>query len=64
MNRFKENLKELRKETGLTQKSLGESVGILERTVSYLESGKRECDIDTLIKLSDFFGVTVDELVR
>ena len=47
----------------MTQKQLGEAAGISERTVSYLESGKRECCFDVLIKLADCFDVSVDYLL-
>lgn len=64
MNNFKNNLKELRKEMNVKQKDLAKAIGVLERTVSYWENGERECDFDTLIKIADFFGVTVDDLLK
>ncbi len=63
MNRFKENLKEMRVSASLTQKQLAEKLGVLERTISYWESGKRECDFDTLIKIAEFFGSSIDDLL-
>lgn len=63
MNRFRENLKEMRISAGLTQKQLAEKLGVLERTISYWESGKRECDFDTLIKIAKFFGCNIDDLL-
>lgn len=63
MNKFRENLKEMRISAGLTQKQLAEKLGVLERTISYWESGKRECDFDTLIKISKYFGSTIDDLL-
>ena len=64
MNNFKENLKVYRIKANLTQKELANKVEVLERTISYWESGKRECDLDTLIRLADFFNISIDELVR
>ncbi len=64
MNNFKINLREIRIKHNLTQKELANKLGILERTISYWESGKRECDLDTLIRLADLFNVSIDDLVR
>lgn len=63
MNKFKSVLKELRNEKGLSQKQLAKELGVLERTISYWESGSRECDFDTLILISKFFDVSVDFLL-
>jgi transcriptional regulator with XRE-family HTH domain len=56
-------IKELRKQRGLTMRELGKSIGVAESTVSLYENGKREPDHLTLIKLADFFGVSVDYLL-
>lgn len=63
MSKFKDNLKELRVSAGLTQKQFAQSIGVLERTVSYWEKGSRECDFDTLIKIAKYFSVSVDDLL-
>lgn len=63
MNKFKSVLKELRNEKGLSQKQLAKELGVLERTISYWESGSRECDFDTLILIAKFFDVSVDFLL-
>ena len=48
----------MRGEKNITQKELAVAVGVLERTVSYWEQGKRECDFDTLIQLAQYFNIT------
>lgn len=58
-----QSLKELRKKSGLTQKSLGNIIGVAESTISLYESGKRQPDKDTLVKLASYFHVTVDYLL-
>ena len=63
MNSFNSILKDLRIEKGLSQKQLAKELGVLERTVSYWESGKRECDFDTLILIAKFFAVSTDYLL-
>lgn len=62
-NNFAGRIKELRAEAGLTQKQLAEKIDVLERTVSYWEQGKRECDFDMLLKLAAYFSVSVDYLL-
>ena len=64
MNKFCTNVKELRQSVNLSQKVLAEKLNVSERTVSHWENGTRECDFDTLIRIADFFGVTIDELLR
>lgn len=59
-----ENLKELRKAKGISLKELGSIVGVAESTMSLYENGKRQPDYETLLKLAEFFGVTVDYLLR
>ena len=63
MNSFNSILKDLRIEKGLSQKQLAKELGVLGRTVSYWESGKRECDFDTLIFIAKFFDVSTDYLL-
>ncbi len=56
-------LKELRKEKGLLQKDVAEKFEVATSTYSYWEQGKFEPDSETLKKLADFFGVSVDYLL-
>lgn len=57
-------LKFLRKKNRLTQRELAKSLHISQTSVSKYERGESEPDIEMLIKMSDFFGVTVDEFIR
>lgn len=57
-------LRTLRKNKGLSMKELGEIIGVAESTVSQYETGKREPDFETLLKLGEYFNVTVDYLLR
>lgn len=56
-------IRELRKKCGITMKELGEKIGVAESTVSQYETGKRQPDYETLLKLGEYFGVTVDFLL-
>lgn len=56
-------LRELRKKCGITMKELGAEIGVAESTISQYETGKRQPDYETLLKLGEFFGVSVDYLL-
>ena len=60
---FGERIKELRKQKGLSQEELGQYFSISGPAVSKWESGNSEPDNVTLLKLSDFFGVSVDYIL-
>lgn len=62
-NFFGKKLKALRVEMGLSQRQLGEELGVVNQTISFWESGSREPDLDTLLKIARFFAITVDELL-
>lgn len=63
-NFFGVKLKELRIEKGLSQRKLGEVLDVCNQTVSFWETGSREPDLDTLVKIADFFEVSVDFLLN
>ena len=52
-----------RKEKGLTQKQLGDMIGLSDRAVSRWENGIGLPDVEILVPLSEALGVTVDELL-
>ena len=56
---MKNRIRELRRAKNITMKQLGLSIGLAESTISQYETGKRQPDNTTLLKLSDYFGVTV-----
>ena len=62
-NKFGKILRELRQENGISQRALGDSLNMSNQTVSFWETGSREPDLDTLIKIADYFGVSVDYLL-
>lgn len=57
-----ENIKQLRKNKGLTQKELGELVGVKAITIRKYESNEREPNVDTLNKIATALGVTINDL--
>ena len=60
---FGRRLKELRKEKGLKQTEMAEFIGCTDRNYQKMEYGEINVPGLTLIKLADFFGVTLDYLV-
>lgn len=48
----------------ISQNKLGEYLGVSNQLVSFWESGKREPDMDMIIKISEFFQCTIDELLK
>ncbi len=58
-----ERLKILRKNKGLTQAQVADAVELGRQAYAYYEKGERAPSPETLCKLADFFGVTVDELL-
>ena len=63
-NVFGKKLKELRTEKGISQRELGECLGFCNQTISFWENGSREPDLDTLLKISRFFEVSLEELLE
>lgn len=56
-------LKNLRKERGITQTKLSEYMGITQATLSGWENEKFEIDTESLKKLAKYFNVSVDYLL-
>ena len=58
------NLKLLRKKAGLTQIALQMQTGIDQALLSQFENGKRIPPTDALIILADFYGVSIDYILK
>ncbi len=56
-------LKELRKEKGYTQETLGEKIGVTNKTVSRWETGTYMPPVECLVMLSDIYDVSINEIV-
>ena len=54
---------ELRKENELTQKDLAAKINVSDKAVSRWETGKGYPDVTSLVSLSEYFGVSVNELL-
>ncbi|MDQ1910383.1 helix-turn-helix transcriptional regulator [Paenibacillus sp. GD4] len=53
----------LRDDRKLTQEELASKVGITRAALSHYENNRREPDYDTIRKIADFFGVSIDYLM-
>lgn len=58
-----ERLKQLRKNNNLTQKQVGQRIGVAISAVSSYESGVRYPTYESLVKLSRLYNVTTDYLI-
>lgn len=56
-------LKELRKKKGISQLRLATALNTTQNTISRYETGEREPGISELIKIADYFNVSVDYLI-
>lgn len=61
---FGERLANLRKAKGLSQEQLAEELDLTRQTISKWELDQSTPDIDYLVQLSDFFGVSTDYLIK
>lgn len=64
MNHIAQNLKFLRARQGLTQKQLAEQLGVKQPVIGSYEEGRAFPPLPVLLKLADFFQVSLDELSR
>lgn len=56
-------VRELREQRYLNQKGIAQKINVSQSTISAYEIGERTPDLETLIKLADFFDVSIDYLV-
>lgn len=60
--KFKERLRELRKERGETQAQVGMAIGIAERHYQKFEAGANFPNLENCCALADHFAVSLDYL--
>ncbi len=60
---FHEKLQELRKNRGLTQEELAEALYVSRTAISKWESGRGYPSIDSLKEISNYFSVSIDDLL-
>lgn len=57
-------IKELRKSKNISQIKLGMDLNMSQNTISRYETGEREPSISDLIRIADYFGVSIDYLLE
>ena len=57
------NLRLLRESHGISQQKLADAIGLTQQSINKYENHKIEPDIETLIRIADFFHTSVDYLV-
>ena len=53
----------LRKERGITQKQAAQDLGVSQALLSHYEKGIRECGLDFVVRVADYYGVSCDYLL-
>ena len=60
---FAQRLSALRKEAKISQKQLGEVIGVSNKAICTMEIGTRETTLEKLVMLAEFFHVSTDYLL-
>lgn len=63
MTKLPERLQALKINSGMMQKEIAAALGVPLRTYQRYERGEGEPNASMLVKMADFFGVTLDDLV-
>ena len=58
-----QRIQDLRIDSDLSQKKIGEILHISQRSYSHYETGSRNIPIEMLIRLADYYNTTIDYLV-
>lgn len=62
--KFNEKLIMLRKNKNLSQEQLGNELNVARQTVSKWELGETTPEMDKLVKMSEIFEISLDELIK
>ncbi len=57
-------LKTARSEAGMTQEQAAEALGVSRQTISNWETGKTYPDIESVIRMSDLYSISLDHLLK
>ncbi|MBQ4109091.1 MAG: helix-turn-helix transcriptional regulator [Clostridia bacterium] len=56
-------LREIRKKKGYSQLKVSLDLNVSREAISFYETGKRSPDVDMLVRMSKYFGVSIDYLI-
>lgn len=57
-------IKDLRENSDLTQQQIADAIGITQRKYSYIETGTQPLTDELLVKLANYYQVSIDYLLR
>jgi len=57
-------IKDLRDDSDLTQQQIADAIGITQRKYSYVETGTQPLTDELLVKLANYYQVSIDYLLR
>ena len=57
------NLKQLRKESAISQQKLADAIGVSQQSINQYENHSVEPDISVLCRMADYFGTSIDYIV-
>lgn len=60
---LRNRIKDLREDADLTQQQLADQIGMTQRKYSYIETGTQPLTDEVLIKISNFYHVSIDYLL-
>ena len=60
---MKNRIRDLREDADLTQQCVADAIGITQRKYSYVETGTQQLTAELLIRLADFYNVSIDYLL-
>lgn len=56
------NLKQIREENSISRMELAYKIGVTERYIYFLESGKRKPSIDLAFKIADILNSSIEDI--
>ena len=62
--KFNEKITILRKNKNLSQEDLGNELGVARQTISKWELGETTPEMDKLVKMSEIFEISLDDLIK
>ena len=62
--RLDNRIKDLRDDSDLTQQQIADAIGITQRKYSYIETGTQPLTDELLVKLANYYQVSIDYLLR
>ena len=63
MKKYGENLKNERIVRGISQEKLAKEIGVSQQAISLYEKNQTEPTIGVCVKMADFYGISIDELI-